>query len=70
MNNIVLTLKILRLIRRYDDLSVYPIMLMYEELSWKLSVGIDLKNECYTLDVNQVSVHDLPYIVSLSYGNQ
>ena len=28
--------------RRFDDLTIYPILLTVDELDWRLSVGIDL----------------------------
>ena len=46
--------------RRFDDLTIYPIRLTIEELDWRLSVGIDLNQNCFTLSVNSVPFAELP----------
>ena len=36
-------------------------ILQYDELSWKLSVNFDPEEDCFTLNVNDEPIMDLPY---------
>ena len=52
--------------KRLDDASLFPITFQFDELNWKLSVGIDLAGGCFTLSVNDVPFMSLPYQATIS----
>ena len=45
---------------RFDDQSIYPIPLLYDELGWKLAVGFDPACASFTLHVNDVPFLGIP----------
>ena len=49
------------LFRRYDDPTIYPISLVYDELGWKLAVGYDPDGDCFTIHVNDVPFMSIPF---------
>lgn len=44
-----------------EDPGAFPILLVYEKLGWKLALGFDLDNFCFTLSVNDIAFYDLRY---------
>ena len=46
--------------RRYNDLSIYPIKLMFDEHGWILAVNFDVEQDCFTLSVNNTPATELP----------
>ena len=47
--------------KKLEDPGAFPILLVYEELGWKLSLGFDLEKLCFTLLVNDIAFYDLRY---------
>ena len=41
-------------------MSLYPLVVLYNELNWKLSVVFDSEQDCFALYVNDYPLLELP----------